>query len=339
MMSLLRDIFLRFDGQSMNVRGQIPRQGLCSGTLDDAVEQVVDELYSRLRAVPNYANVLRGPVATTFRHINDIAESVPGPLLCCRSTFAEDPRINAFFVSPSHIQQVFSQSKEVRQLFEANPQITECWSLLCMRKEERRQPGLALVGDDVRKDVMQTLVNFTDHQVVSPGSDEQSARCALKCCMFGGLLAHIKRRAADAKSRTQDLENRIRILRARLRSLDLRPDPEQRKEAMLAEIQRYEEQLAGDDLRLPTIKDHLQFVADALSDPADFLSSAVCSLRLNRMAIKLEDFSDESGYELVLSEIRIASHPPRIGALVRFPRDELLPQTDFLKQTDLFLAM
>ena len=64
-----------------------------------------------------------------------------------------------------------------------------------------------------------------------------------------------------------------------------------------------------------------------------------CSLRLNRQAAKLELGSLGPGHELELSEIHIASHQPRIGALVRFPRGELLPQPDMLKQADLFLAV
>jgi hypothetical protein len=208
-----------------------------------------------------------------------------------------------------------------------------------MHKEERRQPGMALIGGEVRKDVMQTLVNFTDHQIVSPGADEAAARCALKCCIFRGLLAHIKHGAASAKSKTQEIENRIRSLRSRLRSLDRTPDALGRKEAILAEISGCEEQLNGAELRLPTIKDHLEFVAGALSDPADYLTTDTCSLRLNRMSVKLEEPSVEPGYELNLSIINIASHKSRVSVLVRFPRDELLPRVDFLRQSDIFLAI
>lgn len=339
MIGLLKEIFLRFDTQLTATRDQVPNQGLCTGTLDQAVEQVVDAIDSRLRAVPNYSRILKGPIATSFRYIHEVSESVSGPLLCCRSTFSDDPRVNAFFVGPNHVQEVFSQSDQVRQFFDADPLAEECWGLLYMRKEERRQPGMALINGDVRKDVMQTLVSFTDHEVISPGADEQAARCALKCSMFKGLLAHIKICADDAKTTSEDIENRIRALKTRVRSLDRTPDAEQRKESMLAEIRTYEEQLTELDLRLPTIKDHLEFVADALSDPTGYLTTDICSLRLNRMAVKLEEPFTEPGYELVLSIISVASHKSRVSALVRFPRDELLPQVDFLKQSDLFLAV
>jgi hypothetical protein len=79
-------------------------------------------------------------------------------------------------------------------------------------------------------------------------------------------------------------------------------------------------------------------VARALANPADFLTATTTSLRLNRLGIKVDQGSDAPGYDLSLSEIRVGSREPRVGVLVRFPRDELLPQQDFLQKADLFLA-
>lgn len=337
--SLLQDFFLRFGGAPDALREQVRTEGACPADLAKAVEHVVDSVSTRFRVVPNYERILQEPVVETFRHIDEIAESIPGPLLCCRTAFNEDPRINAFFVSPRHIQEVFSQSEDVRQLFEANPLAAECYALMCVRREERSQLGMALVDNQVRNDVLQTSVSFTDHHLLSPGTDEAAARCALKCCMFDGLLAHIKRRAVDAAQRAEDLETRLRVLRSRLKSTGQGPDTEQPRAELSAEIHDLEKQLEGGDARPLTLSEQLDMVAAALSDPAEYLSAEAVSLRLSRMAIKLEKDATEPGYDLSLSEIRIASHGPRIGALVRFPRTELLPQQDFVKQADLFLSL
>jgi hypothetical protein len=337
--SLLQQLFLRTNGADAAVAAAQRVGGSCRHDFSDAVEHVVDQLYGRLRMVPNYARVLKEPIATTFRYIDEVAESIPGPLLCSRATFAEDPRVNAFFVNPQHIQEVFSHSEEVRRLFETNPLADDCWALLCMHKQEHTQPGMALVNDQVQRDVMLTSVSFSDHQVVSPGIDEASARCALKCCMFDGLLAHVRRRATEAKTRTQDIESRLNALKARQRRATQQHDPQYQAAELQEQIEALQQQLMAQDLHLGTIGEHLDFVACALSHPAEFLSTDRCSLRLNRQAVKLETGSTEPGYELELSEIHIASHQPRIGALVRFPRGELLPQPDLLKQADLFLAI
>jgi len=337
--SLVQDFFLRFGGATDALAEQVQAAGSCPADLAKAVEHVVDTISGRLRLVPNYARILREPVVATFRHIDRIADSIPGPLLCCRSAFSEDPRINAFFVSPKHIQEIFSRSEDVRRLFEANPLAAECYALLCVRREERSQLGMALVDNQVRSDVLQTSVSFTDHHVLSPGTDEVAARCALKCCIFDGLLAHIKRRAIDTAQRAEELETRLRVLRNRMKSLGQGPDAEGPRAELSAEISKLEEQLAAGDVRPRTINEQLAMLADALSNPSEYLSAEAVSLRLSRMAIKLEEGATEPGYDLSLSEIRIASHRPRIGALVRFPREDLLPQVDFIKQADLFLSL
>jgi hypothetical protein len=335
---MLQEIFHRLSGAFADLPPE-ETAGSCAAHLDKVVEHVVDEVSSRLRAVSGYARALRDPVRTTFRYIDGIVGAIPAPLLCCRSTYADDPRINAFFVSPQHIQEVFSPSKEVRDLFETHPLAEECWALMCMRQEERRQFGMALVGGEVRKDVMQTVVSFTDHQLVSPGIDEATARCALKCCMFNGLLAHIRRRASDARTRVADLDNRIVVAKRRLRALGQDSSQKPARRELEAEIARLRRELSEDTLRLPTLTDHLRFAAECLSNPADILRCDTRTLHLSRMAIKLEKGAEEAGYDLTLPEFRIASHAPRIGTLVHFPRNELLPPQDFLKEADLFLSL
>jgi hypothetical protein len=338
MVNFLKEIFGRA-GHGLDPVSSRDRAGApCGGLLAQAVEHAVDKVSERLRAVPGYKRVLSAPLATSLAYIDEMVECVPRGLDCSRSSFVEDPRVNAFFVSPQHIQEVFSRSQEVRELFAADPVAHECWALLCMRKEERRQLGMALVGDTVRKDVVQTAVNFTGHQVVSPGSSEADARHALKCCIFRELLDYIRRRITDAGARTAELESRLRMLRGKRADLVRRPSGQRLAGGILAEIEGLNGELNGRDLVLRTLNDQLHFVARALANPADFLSATTTSLRLNRLGIKVDQGSDAPGYDLSLSEIRVGSREPRVGVLVRFPRAELLPQQDFLQKADLFLA-
>jgi hypothetical protein len=54
------------------------------------------------------------------------------------------------------------------------------------------------------------------------------------------------------------------------------------------------------------------------------------------MGFKVAQESSVPAYELDIAEIRIATREPRVAALVRFPRNELLPKKDFLLQADSF---
>lgn len=337
--SVLQDIFLRF-GEAFHAWNgeQNADPPSCSGTLKQAVEYVVDATFSRLRFLPSYTRRLQGPVATTFRYIDELVEDFPEAILCSQSTFSEDPRVNAFFVDPRHLREVFSQSEEIRDLFDADPDTKECCALLCMKKEERRRLGMALIGELVQKEVMQTTVSFIDHQVLSPSTSEDGARHSLKCCIFNGLLAHIRKRESEEKIRVLQLEDRRGSLVSRLNWASPEDGGESQDELqhMIDDIGR---ELMQEIPRLASPDYHFDLLSDILGNPAQYVSGSLGSIRLNRLGAKLDGDRPNAGNEIPLFEIQIASQGTRVGALVRFPRADLLPRQDFVRKADLFATL
>jgi hypothetical protein len=333
--AFLSATFRRFGGGFDELSAADGPSPACARTLEQAVEHVVDEISGRLRAVPGYARRLRGPVATALRSIDQLVEEIPGVLPCRRATYMSDPRVNAFFVNYAALQEVFSQSREVRDLFDTNAGADQCFALLCMQREERRQLGMAVDGDVLRRDVMQTTVSFTDHQLVSPGPDETDARCALKCCIFNNLIGHIRLESAGAQTRAAELERRAQAWRARLK----RAAPGSPAQAALRrEVDAIEAELHTPALRLATLDDHFRYVADTLSNPHRVVSSRRYSLFLDRLGIRYDAAGDAGARELTLSEIHVAGRRPRVAALVSFPRAELMPERDFIREASIFLA-
>jgi len=208
--------------------------------------------------------------------------------------------------------------------------------LLCVHKEEKQTLGTALVGDTLRREVLQTAVNFVGHRVYAPGIDEADARQALKCCIFNALLAHIKQSGNNAKRRVLDLENRLRMLRSELPESRWSEDTDTRDTPIAMQIREIESSLAQTDLRFLTLEDYLHFACNILNNPGRFISSSVVHLRLDQMSIKVDD-PEAPGKDLFVSEILITSQEPRIAALVRFPRSELLPQSEITAKSVLFL--
>lgn len=334
----LYETFHRFTGSFTALSEESSSGPSCVRSIDQVVEFVVDQASSSLRAIPHVVRRLRGPVANTLHYIDEVAEQVPGVVRCERSAFTTDPRVNAFFVDHKHLQQVFSQSTEVRALFDQHPDTQECFGLLCMHREERRQLGMELVDDLVRKDVMQTTVSFTDHQIVSPGSGAADARCALKCCMFKYLISHIKKRSIQAQTERQELENRQRALSARLQRIERHPADGGDPSDLRCQLQAIEDQLQVQGPGPTSLEDRLQFVIERLSHPEQLLMGQKQSLYLDRRGVKHETLAAGAAYELPFSEIRITGQRPRVASLVSFPRDELLPERDFLKEASVFLA-
>jgi hypothetical protein len=333
--AFLEDTFRRFSGHFDQYSDTADAGPSCAHSIKMAVEHVVEETSGRLRAVSGYSRRLREPVATALRSIDEMVDQIPGVLSCQRSTFATDPHVNAFFADHNSLREVFSTSKEVRDLFDANAAAQKCFALLCMRREERRQLGMALVDDQLRKDVMQTTVSFTDHQLVSPGLDADAARCALKCCIFNCVIGHVRTRTTQLTSDTSDLENRARALNGRLRRLAA-GTPEHA--ALQRQIEALDAELQQQGPRLSSLDDQLQFVADSLSRLDEIVACRHQTLYVDRLGIKQNGAAATNVHELRLAEIQVASKPSRVASLVSFPRSELLPERDFLREASVFLA-
>lgn len=314
------------------------RPGTC-GDLSQTVEHVVHRTFQRVRALHGYAGRLQGPVIQSLSYIHELVEEIPDARLFRRATFALDPTVNAFFSSPDQIQQLFSGTPEVRQLFDQHEQLGECWALLCMHKEERQQFGMELMGTEVRREVLQTGVTFREHQVLAPGTNEEDARQALKCCVFNSLLGYIQRRGRTLKQGGAELENQHRVLVNRLRLLEANNDASPRQRQVLhEELADLEAQLERRPERLASIRDELNFITRVLEEPSQYVRRETRHLRVSRLGVKLDEGSQEAGAEIRLSEIQVAYHRPRIAVLARFPREELLPERDYLQQASLFLA-
>jgi hypothetical protein len=333
--AFLNTTFRRFGGHFDAVAESDETAATCAGTLDEAVEHVVDEISGRLRAVPGYARRLRDPVATALRAVDRMVEDIPGALPCNRESYIADARVNAFFANHRGLQEVFSQSREVRDLFDENAGVEQCFALLCMHRDERRQLGTAVEGETLRRDVLQTTVSFSDHQLVAPGFDETDARCALKCCIVNCMVHHIRRESVEAQTRAEDLERRAQAWRARLK----RAAPGSAAHAALRqEVAAIEAELQTPALRLTTLEDQFRYVADALSNPLRLVSTRQHSIFVDRLGIKYDSPHAAGVRELPLWEIQVAGQRPRVASLVCFPSAELLPERDFVREASVFLA-
>ncbi len=323
--NLLHRIFERPKG------GQCIIEGI---DLDQVVHLVAEESYPRIRALPAWKRRLHEPTRTALRHIHHLVEALPAGIRCDPAAFTGDPRVRAFFASPRHMREVFSNSQEVRAFFDADPTADCVWALLCMRKDEQTRLGMALEGGEVRREVLQRTVGFVHHQVMSPGGSEDDARRALKCCIFRSLLAYARKEMERAHRGRAELDARRQGLRHRLAQATPMERPE--LEGQLGALERSIRDLPA---HLDDLDDHLDYVADILSHPETYASAREQTLCMDGLGVVSGDCSRGSAHAVTLSEIHVAGHRPRISVLAAFPRDQLLPETDYLERASLFLAV
>ena len=337
--AFLEETFSHFSGGFSAWHEETRNYQAARDALIQATEYVVDQTSPQLRAISGYRRRLKDPVTDAFSYIDELVERIPVSFLCARSTFSSDPRVKTFFVNPHHLQEVFSQNKDVRNVFDENPLADECCALMCMRMEEHQKFGMALIGDRIHREVLQTTVSFTQHQVYTPGVSEADARRALKCCIFNGILTHIREKLIEAKTDHMEHRKQLSMLRVQLREAEEADAIETERGALRMQIEELENTLIHAAQRPPTLHDHFAFVSDVLLYADQFIDASTQHLHLTHMGIKVDQKSDEPAYDLDITEIRIGSKEPRVAALVRFPRCELLPNTEFLRRTDPLFAV
>lgn len=287
--------------------------------LHQAVDHLVQRIDPGLCALGDYQARLRPAVELALEHIDGIVEAVPEGFVCSRRNYLQDRRVNAFFVSPDHLSEVFSASRELRDLFQADAALEQAWGLLCMRRRQQRRLGMGLLGDTLVRDLAQQVVSFGKHQLLSPGEDLAAARKALKCCIFNNLLDYIKTglvtgsddRAANFGGGGGDnggASPSAIAFRAPVRAMPLRQ--------------------------------RLQRVVEGLRQPQRFVRLRQLELRLDRMGVMQEAADVDRLLEpLRLSEIEIAGRGARVAALVAVRREDLLPAQDMARNAEIFLAM
>jgi hypothetical protein len=337
--AFLEETFSRFSGRFSAWGEQAKKYQSENDALIQATEYVVDQTSRQLRAIPSYRRRLKGPVTDAFSYIDDLVERMPESFLCSRSTFGLDPRVRTFFVNPHHLQEVFSQNKDIRGIFGENPLADECCALMCMHMEEHQKFGVALIGDRIHREVLQTAVSFGQHQVYSPGVSEEDARRALKCCIFNGILTHIREKLIEAKTSHIEHRKQLSMLRIQLRKAEEQDAIEKKRGVLRMQIEELENTLINAAQHPPTLQDHLAFVSDVLLYTDQFISDSFQHLHLTHMGIKVDRESNEPAYDFDITEIKIGNKEPRVAALVRFPRCELLLKTEFLLQTNALFAV
>lgn len=302
-------------------------------SLSEAIERVIDGIDPKLRFVPAYQNKLRKEVAVSLEHIGRLVDKIPGPIDVSRKTFVSNPEVRAYFSTPDALQEIFSCGTELKTFFEqrGNDSLEESCALLCANREEKKQAGLALKGEVLRRDVMQTSIHFFDYKIMSPAANEVDVRTGIKRCIFDGMITYALQHIATFKSERLDLANRRRMLHSQLRSRQAQGNG---LSTMLAEAHSQVDKLESDikqaEKRLEEMtgeKDVLSFyleeIRKVLEHPEDFIKLNVACFRLNDMGVKVNDEADQSSNVVCFSEVEITDVMKRVVTVIRYNKDEI----------------
>lgn len=339
-MKLLSRLF-DFIGLTSDQRESTAQTRIPANVLNDAIEHVVDGIEPKMRYFSGYKKMLAEGVATSLTYISNLVDTIPGPIIISSKTFTIDPQVNAYFATVTDIQEIFSDSTELRNFFDAteNYNLGEACALLCMNETEKTVFGLELHEDIIQREVMQTALNFTEHKIMSPAASVAEVRTGIKQCIFDGLITHSLQQILELKQQKQGLETQLCILNSRLKarqsqtgglsSLLGSATETKLSEDIEQKISENEKELQ----KLPASQDALQYyldiIKDTLSQPEDFIRMKEKSFNITKMGIVTNDDSSQSVNTIHFKEILIANVLERVIAIVCYPRSEMLPKQAF----------
>jgi hypothetical protein len=304
----------------------------------ETVERVM-QLHPQLRLARQYEKRLAPAVAASLAYMRGLVDAVPAPREASSAAWAGDPYIHAYFVAPDDVAPVISRSADLRAYFDRNGDVQQAYAVLGMELTERHILGVAQEGETLRRDVPQTTVSFSDHQVRMCGRTDAELRSEIVQRLLDQLaLEGLARTAAD-KSRRDELERERALLKTRLQLLerqgtgiravlgsDATADPGELAR-LKAEVEENERHLADLGLRAEALDRALDHVRAVFAEPERHLYVSTRRVRLDRMNVVLDENSTQAGDDFAFQVARLPTTPPRVRAfsLVRFARADLLP--------------
>jgi hypothetical protein len=312
--------------------------------MGETVERVLN-LHPRLRLASRCQARLSPPLAVALKYVEDLIAAVPPPREASAAAWAVDPCIHAFFAGPDDVAHHVSRSADLRAYFNANPDVQEAYAILGMAMKERRILGVALEGGSLRRDVAQTTVSFSDHQVrICARTDAELREEIVRRLVDQLALEGLARIAAD-QTRRDLLEQERALLKTRLQLLErqgagIRSVLGDETAISSEEHAQLQQQLAenganlsGLGLKTEALDNELDRMCDVFSDPQPHIDITSKCLYLDRMNVILDKSNQLDGEEITFPVARIPTRPPQIRAfsLVRFARSDLLPEVSMFE--------
>ena len=315
----------------------------------ELVEAVVDVVEPKLRADGRYAQKLSPSLRATLAYLRSIGRQLDAPLALRRTDWTGDPRLNAFFATPGDIAATLGRSRDLRRFF-AEPQhaqLEEAHALLVMKKVERQVFAPAFVDGQLRQDVPQTTVSFSEPRIPGAAATEQEVRIAI-----GKRIIHLLAQVTLSKivaldERSVQLQEHKGYLGARVRILELARDGMQgivddpaTIEAKLAEARASLKQTTDEYIEtksgLATLDGYISHIKAVFGGPEQHLRLVREELRLTRMGVRVSPESDEAANTVGVTEVTLGPDK-RVIALVRCPRAEMPPEEDLIAKAERYL--
>jgi hypothetical protein len=321
LLTKLRDIF----GQS-NDHDEIHTRD----EIWEAVNLVVKLSHPNIHYVRQYQKKLKPAVEHTLKYADELIVQMPPPVLIETDSWNANPLIRALFIDNTQFKKFFSEHVELNNFFQET-NASGCWALLMMNREEKKYFGAEMDGEILKRDVLQTSVNFSDHQILAPMISEEKILKELSLRILKFLASHAFDDILSLIERKKELETEKRILEIGLKvqaacadsrkSLFLEIDAKEISEAseVLEQLGRKISEVREE---IDEPEDYLNKVTDLLYHPEQFLRSELVRILVNDMNIIVQNENDRGVNEIRFAELISGKGLRKAAVLVNYIRSD-----------------
>lgn len=322
-----------------NRSAQFDHQQISDELLRGAIDKALTLTNPRLQVLPGCHKRLAPAVRSTIEFLGTMVRDLPPVRELAAANWAADPLWRAFFVTPNDIGVTLGRSEKLRTVFGKYPELDEAFLVLGMDYREQQTLGMAVQGEMVRRDVLQTSVSFSDHRTHICSREESRLRRLVGAAAYEYLLAQALAQIAENRAERSELEGNRNLLQSRWRMLqqqgpglgsmfstveDGRTEQERLAEQLLANEQQLREIGTAENI----LEIELQTLCTVLDNPDHYLHIAQHRLFLNATNIVVGESNDPNAAEIDFSVAEFKGSSPRQRAFVlaRVARGEVPEQ-------------
>lgn len=306
---------------------QTSQDGWLEDEFQEAVEQVSQLVYPKVRWTSSYRKKLRPAVERTLEYAEEVAQNIPGPVEFNLDSWGKDALSRSLFVGVDEYRDFFQNNEDMEQFFKTTA-ADQCFAFLTMSKEEKGIFGVDSENGILKRDVPQLAIHFSEHRIVAPMDSEKESRKAAALQVLSALATHSLEKILSLKAWKEELEEQKKVLEIELK---IRSAKERGFASVLSgtynrdpkteEAKHFLDEL---NQKISTLKakfhgpeDYLKYVTDMLGHPEDYLTSEPLKLRLTDMGIKMP-LSSSKGRDVHLAELQLEGGPKRAAVFIRY---------------------
>lgn len=301
-----------------------------------AIEKAITLTNPRLKIVRSYQGRLAPSVKKSVGYLRELVLNLNSTIRVSEANWSFDPALRAFFVAPTDIPRAIGRSNNLRILFEKYPGLDEACFILGMTYNEQRMQRMSLQGDIVQRDVEQTFIGFSEHQVRICGHEGMEVRRLLGAQMYEYLVAQALSEIGEDRTERRELEDNRALIRARLRLFQqqgpglgsvfgLPPSDSDEQLKLETQLLGNERQLEALGSPQSSLDKELECLREVLEHPERYIQIEQKQLRLSTMNVVLDDASTDVASDIGFSLVQLRGIPEMRKAFVlaTYSREEM----------------